>query len=312
MKSAFDLSPAQKENAQHGEKMFPLKRYITKLSDLYPAVTAHWHEEAELTLITEGTCTYHIHLENYKAQAGDLLFIPPAELHSISIEPGTEMTSTTYVFHMDYLNADSADICAVKYLNPISRHTLMLPYIIKKGHPVYPKLLEVFHETEQSYTEMHPGYEMMLKALLLCSIALLLPYRQTENIRPQLEDEHTAKLKLVLEYIGEHYAEELTIPQLSRLCFFSEYHFMRFFKKYIGVSCLEYIKNLRLEKAASRLAQGGQSVLDVSMSCGFSNLSYFYREFKKKYGMTPKQFIRETPSLPFLPEQENVTGGGSP
>ena len=188
----------------------------------------------------------------------------------------------------------------------------MLPYIIKKGHPVYPKLLEVFHETEQSYTEMHPGYEMMLKALLLCSIALLLPYRQTENIRPQLEDEHTAKLKLVLEYIGEHYSEELTIPQLSRLCFFSEYHFMRFFKKYIGVSCLEYIKNLRLEKAASRLAQGGQSVLDVSMSCGFSNLSYFYREFKKKYGMTPKQFIRETPSLPFLPEQENVTGGGSP
>ena len=80
---------------------------------------------------------------------------------------------------------------------------------------------------------------------------------------------------------------------------------MRFFKKYIGVSCLEYIKNLRLEKAASRLAQGGRSVLDVSMSCGFSNLSYFYREFKKKYGMTPKQFIREAPSLPFLPEQKS-------
>ena len=51
MKSAFDLSPAQKENAQHGEKMFPLKRYITKLSDLYPAVTAHWHEEAEVSAI---------------------------------------------------------------------------------------------------------------------------------------------------------------------------------------------------------------------------------------------------------------------
>ena len=49
---------------------------------------------------------------------------------------------------------------------------------------------------------MGPGYEMMLKALLLYSVALLLPYRQTENTRPQLEDEHTAKLKLVLEYIG--------------------------------------------------------------------------------------------------------------
>lgn len=304
MKSAFDLPPSQKEQAQHGEKMFPLKRYITSLSDLYPAVTAHWHEEAELTLITDGNCTYHIHLESYEAQAGDLLFIPPAELHSISIEPGTEMKSTTYVFHMDYLNADSADICAVKYLHPISRHTLMLPYIIKKDHPIYARLLEVFHEMEHAYSDMCPGYEMMLKALLLYATALLLPYRQTESPRPQLEDEHTAKLKLVLEYIGEHYAEDLTIPQLARLCFFSEYHFMRFFKKYVGVSCLEYIKNLRLEKAASRLAQGGQSVLDVSLSCGFSNLSYFYREFKKKYGMTPKQFIREAPSLPFLPERK--------
>lgn len=305
MKSDFDLSPMQKEKARHGEKMFPLKRYITKLSDLCPSVAAHWHEEAELTLITKGACTYHIHLESYDAQEGDILFIPPAELHSIGTEPGTEMISTTYVFHMDYLNADSADICTVKYLQPISRHTLMLPCIIKKDHPVYPKLLEVFHEMEQAYRDMRPGYELMLKALLLYSTALLLPYRQTGNVRPQLEDEHTAKLKLVLEYIGEHYAEDLTIPQLARLCFFSEYHFMRFFKKYIGVSCLEYIKNLRLEKAASRLAQGGRSVLDISMSCGFSNLSYFYREFKKKYGMTPRQFIREAPSLPFLPDQKS-------
>ena len=70
---------------------------------------------------------------------------------------------------------------------------------------------------------------------------------------------------------------------------------MRFFKKYIGISCLEYIKNLRLENAAARLAKGENSILEISMSCGFSNLSYFYREFKKKYGMTPKKFAENIP-----------------
>ena len=70
---------------------------------------------------------------------------------------------------------------------------------------------------------------------------------------------------------------------------------MRFFKKYIGISCLEYIKNLRLENAAARLAKGENSILEISMSCGFSNLSYFYREFKKKYGMTPKKFAKNIP-----------------
>ncbi len=289
----MNLLPAQKEQARHGERSFPLKQYITTLSDLYPCVNAHWHDEAELTLITEGCCTYHIHLETYEVQAGDLLFVPPAELHSISISPKGYMQSSTYVFDMDFLGANSADVCTFRYLTPIRRHTLTLPRVIRREHPAYPELMKLFQEMNRVYEETPAGYEMVLKALLLCSMASLIPYRERENTRPQLEDEHTDKLKLVLEYIGEHYAEELSIPRLSRLCFFSEYHFMRFFKKYIGMSCLEYIKNLRLEKAASLLEKGGQSVLDISLSCGFFNLSYFYREFKKKYGMTPKQFVRK-------------------
>ncbi len=302
MDSGMNLLPAQKEQARHGEHTFPLKQYITTLSDRYPSVNAHWHDEAELTLITKGSCTYHVHLETYDVGEGDLLFIPPAELHSINVAPNGYMQSRTYVFHMDFLGTNSADICALRYLTPISRHTIVLPCIIRKEHPAYPRLMELFQEMDRVYKETPPGYEMVLKALLLCVTAVLLPYKETESMRPQLEDEHTEKLKLVLEYIGEHYSEELSIPQLSRLCFFSEYHFMRFFKKYTGISCLEYIKNLRLEKTASLLAKGGKSVLDISLLCGFSNLSYFYREFKKKYGMTPKQFIREAPGLPYIPE----------
>ena len=70
---------------------------------------------------------------------------------------------------------------------------------------------------------------------------------------------------------------------------------MRFFKKYVGMSCLSYIKNLRLEKAAEQFEQGESSTLSVSLAVGFHNLSYFHREFKKKYGMTPKKFMENLP-----------------
>ena len=284
-------SPGQKEQAKHGEHFFPLKKYITVLSRLYSSVPAHWHEEAEFTMITEGSCTYQIQFDTYDASAGDILFLSPAVLHSLSADPDHYMKSETYVFHMNYLGANAADICAVRYLTPVVQQKLILPCIIRPEHPVYPELRNIFLEMNRAYENELPGFEMRLKALLLEAITGLLPYGQEDTIRPRIETEHMGKLRQVLEFIGEHYSEELTISQLAGMCYFSEYHFMRFFKKYVGMSCLEYIKNLRLEKAAGSFAHGETSVMEASLSAGFSNLSYFYREFRKKYGMTPKKYI---------------------
>lgn len=293
------LSPEQKEQTRHGEHMFPLNKYITTLTELYPSVCPHWHDEAELTLISKGSCTYQIQLDTYEVAEGDLLFVAPAVLHAITASSRDGMCSETYVFHMSFLGANSADICAVKYLTPVTNQTLTLPCLIKKSHPAYRDILDIFRKISRAYDDMPAGYELLLRSLLLQVIVALLPYSNERAVHSPLETEHTFKLKLVLEYIGEHYAEELTIPQLARICYFSEYHFMRFFKKYTGTSCLEYIKNLRLEKAAEHFAQGDQSVLDTALSVGFSNLSYFYREFKKKYGMTPRKFIESIPSGAF-------------
>ena len=113
MKEISAPAPEQKEKAKHGEQMFPLQQYITELSDSYPAVTAHWHEEAEFTLIEEGSCVYQAHLQSYPVQPGDLIFLPPMTLHAISSIPGTGMRSETYVFHMNFLGINSADVCAV-------------------------------------------------------------------------------------------------------------------------------------------------------------------------------------------------------
>ena len=100
-------------------------------------------------------------------------------------------------------------------------------------------------------------------------------------------------LKAVLDYIELHYPDSISISELARLCFFSDYHFMRFFKKHMGMTCVEYLNNLRLEKSVELFEQGNSSILEVSLSVGFHNLSYFHRAFKKKYHVTPLAFIRE-------------------
>lgn len=283
-------TPEQKEKAKHGEQMFPLQKYITTLHEGYPAVTAHWHDEAEFTLITEGNATYQIQLETYEVTAGDFIFIPPGVLHSITWTPGCTFHSETYVFHMHFLGLGTADVCAVRYLTPLSTQKLIPTFCFPHPHPLYENLSTLFGEISVTYATAAPGYELLLKADFLKLIALIIPHCEEAAAQPQLLAEHTAKLKTVLEYIEQHYTEQISIAELAELCYFSEYHFMRFFKKYVGMSCVDYIKNLRLEKAAELLEQGASSTLDISLSVGFGNLSYFHREFKKKYGVTPKKF----------------------
>lgn len=286
MKPMFSPSPEQKENVRHGDAVFPIQRYVTRLTRRQPEVCDHWHEEAELTLIREGSCACQIQLQPTALQAGDLVFLTPALLHSFSVEE-TDMTSESFVFHMNFLG--TGDVCALRYTGPMTAGELLPPPILRREHPAYEAGLSLFQQLGQLWEQKAPGYELLIKARLLSFLALMLPYCR-RNSDPGARNE-VEKIKAVLEFMSAHYGEEIAVADMASVCYFSQYHFMRFFKKHMGISCGAYLKNLRLEKAAECFRRGETAILDVAMANGFRNLSYFYREFQKKYAMTPRQYL---------------------
>ncbi|MCI9493881.1 MAG: AraC family transcriptional regulator [Lachnospiraceae bacterium] len=301
MKKLHSLISEQKEDAKHGASFFPIQKYITSFSPEYPVLTTHWHEEAEFTLILSGTGTYHIELTEYGIGPEDLIFIPPLALHSASAPEGLSLLSETYVFHMNYLGGNSTDICSTKYLQPLAHHEMVLPSVIKPGHPSYLSLRKIFGQISNLYQGENPGYELALKALLLQMIFLLLQFKETAPAFDGANAAHSEKLKTVLDYLELHYMDAITVSGLAGLCYFSEYHFMRFFKKHMNMTCMEYLINLRLEKAVELLEDENASILEVSLSVGFHNLSYFHRAFKKKYHMTPGEFLQMKKSNATVP-----------
>lgn len=170
MKKQYFHAPEQKEETKHGEPYFPVQKYITRLSEEYPAVTTHWHEEAELTLIVKGKCHYHVDLVDYEVKEGDLLFVPPLFLHAISKGRCEEFISETYVFHLNFLGGNSTDICSTRYLVPIMNQEFAMPCLITGKHSVYASLRKVFDQITSLYDENVDGYELALKALLLQAI----------------------------------------------------------------------------------------------------------------------------------------------
>ncbi len=100
------------------------------------------------------------------------------------------------------------------------------------------------------------------------------------------------KLQPALSEISERFYENEKISYYASLCGTNEVNFRRIFREYTGVSPVEYRNEIRLKNARFMLESGEYNVSETAGKCGFTNLSFFIRLFKMKYGHTPKNCSR--------------------
>ncbi|AMP89268.1 AraC family transcriptional regulator [Legionella pneumophila] len=99
------------------------------------------------------------------------------------------------------------------------------------------------------------------------------------------------KLENMIDFIGKHLDEELSLESLSEIFCISKFHFHRLFTAFTGLSLQQYIKWLRLKRAAHQLiVEKDQSVINIAINAGFESHEAFSRAFKKACGFSPSQF----------------------
>lgn len=96
-----------------------------------------------------------------------------------------------------------------------------------------------------------------------------------------------SRLHYVLHYIHEHLTEKIPVDTLTRKAYLSRNMFFKWFKEQFGISPLEYINRERIKLAKQLLSDKRNSITTVSLQCGFSDVNYFVRLFKKTEGITP-------------------------
>ena len=132
-------------------------------------------------------------------------------------------------------------------------------------------------------------YQLYIKSKLY-EFFFVLDNRCRNLTKPLKSRKTLDKMKVVLKYVENNYADKISIADIADVAGFSESHFMRYFKETMGTSFVDYLKDYRLTMAARLLQSSDSSVLSISGEVGFESLSYFNRAFKKHYGMTPLQY----------------------
>ena len=103
--------------------------------------------------------------------------------------------------------------------------------------------------------------------------------------------EHTnEKLNKVLDYVHFHFSEVIRLADVAKMVNMSEASFCRFIKQHTSKSFIDFLTDIRLGAASRALVDSSLSIAEIGYDCGFNNLSNFNRIFKKKKGVTPKEF----------------------
>ena len=120
---------------------------------------------------------------------------------------------------------------------------------------------------------------------------LLLGLFESDGLTPSESEKREPDISTAVQYIAEHYNETVELSSLASLAGLSEGHFCRVFKQYTHMRPVEYITNLRIERAKDLLLKKPPiTVAEIARQTGFSSPAYFSKTFKEKTGKTPEEY----------------------
>ena len=100
----------------------------------------------------------------------------------------------------------------------------------------------------------------------------------------------TERIRGILFYVHENYAQNLIQYEVAKKFYFSREYFSKFFKKYTGMNFKEYLTRYRLMKTEKPLLTTDITILNIALEHGFSDERQMINAFKKYYGITPNQY----------------------
>jgi YesN/AraC family two-component response regulator len=225
------------------------------------------------------------------------LFVPPFIPHQIDT---SRSENAEFIFlnlseeFLDVLPNDSTKntLFNLAYLRPIITNAYnMKPFISfsrESSGQMEGFLFELIDEYK-NYSELSRIYIRTTLARILNLVA-----REYEQIAPRNDDDLFKKyrdaIQQALSYIDEHYTENIQLKTISKIALMCERSFSYVFKQITGKTFTEYLQYMRIRKAQSLLSNTDNSLLSISLECGFYDTAHFCHCFKKITGTSPGNY----------------------
>lgn len=268
------------ENQQRGTFDFPFEFY--HVTDVHPRyeMPYHWHREFEIIRILKGSFHVTMDEKEFTAIAGDIVIVNSGILHS------GDPTDCIYQCIVFDINSFLMQPRCQPYIQKIVEHSAFIFHHITRDHEQIHQIVWNIFDAMETQKD---GYEMIVFGELYHFFGVV--FREhlyySDSLQNRRDYKKIMQLKTVLDFIETNYSCPLTLEQLSDSVHMSPKYFCRFFSSMTHRTPMNYLNYYRMERASYLLATTDISVTEAAYACGFNDLSYFIKIYKKYKGCTP-------------------------
>jgi len=221
----------------------------------------------DMTYVIGGDAVYIINGEKIAVSTGDLLCIPSQSARSAMSFASGAFECFAVNFRMSSLNNEDVNI--------------PLPLVSSVG--IHEGIISLFKRLNENWLGRGPGYTMRVRAYFM-----LILQRFSEMLLYEVDtSQFDSRIKATIRFIVNNFAESISIADAANEVHLTPNYLGILFKQEVGVTFRDYLNTIRLNQAEDMLRAGDGSITEIALKCGFKDVFYFSRLFKKYKGATP-------------------------
>lgn len=281
------------------EDTFPfwIKRYVHNHENTPPI---HGHDFVELIYVVDDGDGQHIFEgESYDLKTNDVFIINPGESHTYKIQSGKQIEIINCLFLPNLIKdtwlmelgvSQSMDYY---YIHPFLDSEDRFHHRLNLQGEDTIRVLSLLRSMSKEFERKGPGFSALIRLQLVELLILLsrnFKEREAKIDTLSYSSERNMLIRRICGYLERHFDQKISVSTLCDLFNISSRHLNRLFKQETGLTIIEMVHKIRIEKAKLLLSASEDKVVTVATKVGYDDPAFFSRLFRRNVGCSPGQY----------------------
>lgn len=249
----------------------------------------HEHPWMEIMYVVQGTCSIHFENQFSLLKSGEFVFLHAHTPHRLVVDQDTSCRMLNLEFGFEPLLQENPLMISIAKLIDTNEHIKALVemkdsyFLLKDVDEMYPILMSLINELSIEYRKNPTMIHLQIFQLLI----ILSRQAIAANTSTSAYDHYVRK---AIHYMNHRYDQAITVEEIAADINIHPSYLHRIFRKTTGQTLIDYLTQLRIEKAKMLLERTDIPVIDISDHIGLGSRQYFSYVFKKNTGISPIQY----------------------